>query len=113
MLRSVTVPQSPQEHAEPTSIFYTNEQSLSTPCSPLPTELRYPECHSPSGPQHGVGGARPEQPAPGATSAPVVAGVTSNLLQVNANNSSPWQMRGGVTQPPDIPQDEDLQVTQV
>uniref|UniRef100_A0A8C1LVF6 Pleckstrin homology domain containing, family A (phosphoinositide binding specific) member 1b n=1 Tax=Cyprinus carpio TaxID=7962 RepID=A0A8C1LVF6_CYPCA len=91
------------EHAEPHSVFYSNQQSLSTPCSPLPTELHYPECGSPSGTQHGVGGARPEQPAPGATSTPVAAGVTPNLLQVITDDTSPWQIRSGVTQPPNIP----------
>ncbi|XP_042591115.1 pleckstrin homology domain-containing family A member 1-like isoform X2 [Cyprinus carpio] len=91
------------EHAEPHSVFYSNQQSLSTPCSPLPTELHYPECGSPSGTQHGVGGARPEQPAPGATSTPVATGVTPNLLQVITDDTSPWQIRSGVTQPPNIP----------
>uniref|UniRef100_A0A8C1VAA4 Pleckstrin homology domain containing, family A (phosphoinositide binding specific) member 1b n=1 Tax=Cyprinus carpio TaxID=7962 RepID=A0A8C1VAA4_CYPCA len=94
---------SDMEHAEPHSVFYSNQQSLSTPCSPLPTELHYPECGSPSGTQHGVGGARPEQPAPGATSTPVAAGVTPNLLQVITDDTSPWQIRSGVTQPPNIP----------
>uniref|UniRef100_A0A8C1S8N8 Pleckstrin homology domain containing, family A (phosphoinositide binding specific) member 1b n=1 Tax=Cyprinus carpio TaxID=7962 RepID=A0A8C1S8N8_CYPCA len=101
------------EPAERTSVFYSNEQSLSTPRSPLPTELHYPECRSLSGPQHGVGGHRPEQPAAGATSAPVAPGVAPNLLQVNADNSSPWQPRSGVMQPPDCPKDEEIHVTQV
>ncbi|KAK2876692.1 hypothetical protein Q8A67_020788 [Cirrhinus molitorella] len=101
------------EHAEPTSVFYSNEQSLATPRSPLPTELHYPECRSPSGPQHGVGGARPEQPAAGAKIAPVAPGVAPNLLQVNDDNLSPWQLRSSATQPPDRPTDEGLHVTQV
>ncbi|XP_050980318.1 pleckstrin homology domain-containing family A member 1 isoform X1 [Labeo rohita] len=101
------------EHAEPTSVFYCIEQSLATPRSPLPTELHYPECRSPTGPQHGVGGARPEQPAAGAKNAPVASGVAPNLLQVNADNSSPWQLRSGITQPPDCPKDEGLHVTRV
>uniref|UniRef100_A0A8C1S8E7 Pleckstrin homology domain containing, family A (phosphoinositide binding specific) member 1b n=1 Tax=Cyprinus carpio TaxID=7962 RepID=A0A8C1S8E7_CYPCA len=104
---------SDMEPAERTSVFYSNEQSLSTPRSPLPTELHYPECRSLSGPQHGVGGHRPEQPAAGATSAPVAPGVAPNLLQVNADNSSPWQPRSGVMQPPDCPKDEEIHVTQV
>lgn len=109
---SITVAQSLQEHAEPTSIFYYSEPCLPTPRSPLPTELYYPECRSPSGPLHGVGGARPEKPAVRSPCTSVAPGVTPNL-QVNADDSSPWQRRGEVTQPPDCPKDKERQVTKV
>ncbi|XP_048026412.1 pleckstrin homology domain-containing family A member 1 isoform X1 [Megalobrama amblycephala] len=100
------------EHADSTSTFYYSEPCLPTPRSPLPTELYYPECRSPSGPQHGVGGPRPEKPAVRSPSTPVAPGVAPNL-QVNADDSSPWQRRSEVTQPTDCPKDKDRQVTKV
>ncbi|XP_056090476.1 pleckstrin homology domain-containing family A member 1 isoform X4 [Rhinichthys klamathensis goyatoka] len=101
-----------QEHAEPTSTFYYSEPCLPTPRSPLPTELHYPECRSPSGSQHGVGGARPEQLAAWGPSAPVAPGDAPNL-QVNVDDSSPWQRRSKVIQPPVCPKDKERQVTEV
>ncbi|XP_077062032.1 pleckstrin homology domain-containing family A member 1 isoform X1 [Siphateles boraxobius] len=100
------------EHAEPASIFYYSEPCLPTPRSPLPTELHYSECRSPSGPQHGVGGARPEQLAARGPSAPVIPGDAPNL-QVNVDDSSPWQQRSKVMQPPVCPKDKEQQVTEV
>ncbi|CAM4708193.1 unnamed protein product [Leuciscus chuanchicus] len=100
------------EHAEPTSMFYYSEQCLPTPRSPLPTELHYPECRSPSGPQHGVGGARPEQLAARGPSAPVAPGDAPNL-QVNVDDSLTWQRRSKAMQPPVSPKEKERQVTEV
>lgn len=101
------------EPAEPTSTFYYDEPSLPTSRSPVPAELSFPECHLPSGHQHGMGGSRANQHAGRGTSAPVAPGVAPNLLQVNTDDCSPWQRRTNITPPSNSPKDKDLHTTEV
>ncbi|XP_057214368.1 pleckstrin homology domain-containing family A member 1 isoform X1 [Triplophysa rosa] len=100
------------EHAEPSSIFY-GEPSLPDGAAPLPMELGYPECRSSSGPQHGVGGARPQRPVAGDAIAFVAPGVVPSVLQVNADSSSPLQPGSSEKEPSNYSSDEDLQATVV
>nr|XP_055031602.1 pleckstrin homology domain-containing family A member 1 isoform X1 [Misgurnus anguillicaudatus] len=99
------------EHFESPAIVI--EPSFPDPCAPVPTELHYPECRSASGPQHGVGGARPQQPAKGDTIAFVAPGVVPNVLQVDVDSSSPWQPRSSAKEPSNCSLDEDLQITEI
>ncbi|XP_051523772.1 pleckstrin homology domain-containing family A member 1 isoform X1 [Myxocyprinus asiaticus] len=99
------------EPTEPAPVF-NSESSVPAPRSPLPV-LHYPEWHSASSPQHGVGGARPQQSAAGGPNTPVAPGVAPNLLQVNDDDSSLWQCPSNRTESPNCSSDEDLQVTKV
>ncbi|XP_051968686.1 pleckstrin homology domain-containing family A member 1-like isoform X4 [Xyrauchen texanus] len=99
-----------QEPAEPAAIF-NREFSVPAPRSPLP-EYHYPESHSASGPQHGVGGARPQRLAAGGPNSTVAPGVAPNL-QVNDDDLLPWQWQSNKTKSPNCSLDEDFQITKV
>ncbi|XP_051968685.1 pleckstrin homology domain-containing family A member 1-like isoform X3 [Xyrauchen texanus] len=98
------------EPAEPAAIF-NREFSVPAPRSPLP-EYHYPESHSASGPQHGVGGARPQRLAAGGPNSTVAPGVAPNL-QVNDDDLLPWQWQSNKTKSPNCSLDEDFQITKV
>lgn len=98
----------PQEHFESPVIII--EPSFPDPCQPLPTELRYPECRSASGPQHGVGGAGPQRPAKGDMIAFVAPGVVPNVLQVDGDSSSPRQPQSSAKELTNASSDEDMQI---
>ncbi|XP_072522885.1 pleckstrin homology domain-containing family A member 1 isoform X1 [Salminus brasiliensis] len=83
------------DYREPATNFYCSGQGPPVPRSPITAELCFPERYSPTGPQHGVGQAGAEWPAPQwPTLTPLSSGEPAPPFQVSTGNSlSPWERR--------------------
>ncbi|KAK3559927.1 hypothetical protein QTP86_026957 [Hemibagrus guttatus] len=104
------------ERRESPSIFYCSEQGPPVPRSPISTELNFPECHFPTGHQHGVGRAGHQRPPAGQPTHPTVTpGVSPSVFQVSSSDTvSPWERRNSAEIcPPAVIDSDNLHITQV
>uniref|UniRef100_A0A3B1JBX3 Pleckstrin homology domain containing A1 n=1 Tax=Astyanax mexicanus TaxID=7994 RepID=A0A3B1JBX3_ASTMX len=108
------------DHGERNSTFYYSGQGPPVPRSPVTSERCFPDRHSPTGPECGLGQAGAEWPASQWSSAvsSLAAGDPAPPFQVSDDiNSSPWERRKEADDQRIIynsdDKDDDLQTSQV